>query len=97
MKRMAIPMIAAIMYHKEMYICSSLRLMMVMMMLREKATHRTMIMMSMGHSISWYSRVELYPNNRVTADAAMVILNSHSWNLAKPRLHSGVLHKRWAM
>ncbi len=53
--KIATPIIAAIMYQSEMYICSSLRLRMVMMMLMAKVTQRMMIIRSIGHSISWYS------------------------------------------
>ncbi len=85
------------MNQSEMYICSSRRLMIVMMMLMAKTTQRITTMISIGHSSSWYSFDVLKPSSRVMAAAMMVALKNQSWNLASPLLHKEVRQRRWTM
>ena len=85
------------MYQSEIYICSSLRLRIVMKTLIENSTQIIATTIASGHSSSAYSLVRLKPIARVTAAEAMPILKSQSVTLANPGLQSGDLVSRCVM
>jgi hypothetical protein len=70
------------MNQSEMYICSSLRLMMVPNTLMAKSTQRITTAMSMGHSNSAYSSDWSMPMKRLSIARRMPTLKAQRWKRA---------------
>src|SRR5271169_3953227 len=91
---MATPTTVARIYQSETYICSSLRFMIVAMILIENITHKITTPMSSGHSSSEYSLLWVMPARSESAASTMATLKKYSVTCASPGNASRVLPKR---